>query len=67
MRVFRVGRDGYNVGFTRLKDDASQSTVASGWLKKDSTEHGGVNACKIWKRVVERENLSRADEGKVTD
>ena len=30
------------------------------------TEHGGVDAREIWKRVVEREDLGWADKGKVT-
>jgi hypothetical protein len=29
------------------------------------TEHRGVDACEIWKRVVEREDLGRADKRKV--
>jgi hypothetical protein len=30
------------------------------------TEHCGIDAGKIWERVVERENFGWADKGKVT-
>lgn len=34
--------------------------------RRRRTEHRGVDALKIWKRVVEREYLGWADKGKVT-
>ena len=30
------------------------------------TEHCGVDTLKVWKRVIEREDLGGADKGKVT-